>query len=63
MTVKRTPPPGAEPQTGLPHDEDREGGQPYAKEVDDYQKGVASPPEDQVGRDTKPGGIRTPSKN
>ena len=27
-----------------PHDHDREGRQPYAKEVEDYKHGVAAPP-------------------
>ena len=47
--AKRTPPPGSQPQPSLPHDQDREGGQPYAKEVEDYAHGVAKPPEDQGG--------------
>jgi hypothetical protein len=51
MTAKRTPPPDSEPQPSLPHDHDREGGQPYAKEVEDYDSGVASPPKEQVGRE------------
>jgi hypothetical protein len=51
MMAKRTPPPGFEPQPSLPHDHDREGGQPYAKEVEDYDHGVALPPEEQVARD------------
>jgi hypothetical protein len=49
MTAKRTPPPGYEPQPSLPHDPEREGGQAYGKEVEDYTGGVASPPEVQVG--------------
>ena len=35
---KRTPPPGARPQQSLPHDRDRERGQPYATEVEDYSR-------------------------
>jgi hypothetical protein len=62
MTAKRTPPPGSQPQPSLPHDQDRESGQPYAKEVDDYQKGVASPPDEQGGRDVKPSGAGAPAK-
>jgi hypothetical protein len=49
MTAKRTPPPGYKAQPSLPHDREREGGQPYAKEVEDYESGVASPPTEQVG--------------
>lgn len=43
--------PGSDPQPSLPHDHDREKGQPYAKELEDYKHGVASPPEEQVGQD------------
>jgi hypothetical protein len=35
----------------LPHDQDREERQPYAREVEDYKHGVAAPPEEQVGRE------------
>jgi hypothetical protein len=49
MMAKRTSPPASKPQPRLPHDRDREGGQPYAKEVEDYKSGVASPPTVQVG--------------
>ena len=52
--AKRTPPPGSEPQPSLPHDHDREGRQPYAKEVEDYKRGVATPPEEQGGREANP---------
>jgi hypothetical protein len=52
--AKRTPPPGSEPSPSLPHDHNREGGQPYAKEVDDYKGGVASPPMEQRGREASP---------
>ena len=62
MKAKRTPPPGAEPQPGLPHDHDREGGQPYAKEVEDYQGGVASPPEEQRGPDANSRATQAPAK-
>jgi hypothetical protein len=48
MTAKRTPPPGSKPQPSLPHDPEREGGQAYAKEVEDYTTGVASPPTERV---------------
>ena len=58
MMVKRTPPPASKPQPSLPHDHDREGGQPNAKEVDDYKRGVASPPEEQVAKE----GDRTSKK-
>ena len=45
---KRTPPPGARPQPSLPHDHDRERGQPYATGVEDYSHGVAPPPGEQA---------------
>jgi hypothetical protein len=32
----------------LPHDDDREGRQPYAKEIEDYKHGVATPPDERV---------------
>jgi hypothetical protein len=51
MMAKRTPPPASKAQPSLPHDHDREGGQPYAKEVEDYKHGVASPPEEQVAKE------------
>lgn len=35
----------------LPHNPDRDEGQPYAKEHEDYARGVAKPPEEQVGKD------------
>jgi hypothetical protein len=38
----------SDPLTSLPHATEREG-QPYAKEVEDYSHGVASPPEEQGG--------------
>ena len=34
----------------LPHDHDRERGQPYATEVEDYSHGVAPPPAEQGGQ-------------
>ncbi len=42
----------AEKHTGrtLPHETDREKGQPYAKENEDYSGGVAQPPKEQVGK-------------
>ena len=55
----RKPDPSRRPesQPGLPHEQDRDARQPYAKELEDYRHGVAAPPEEQVGpethRDTK----------
>ena len=49
--AKRTPPPGSEPPPSLPHNHTREDGQPNAKEVDDYKKGVAAPPEELDSRE------------
>ena len=49
--AKRTPAPASKPQPSLPHDYEREGGQPYAKEVEDYKHGVASAPEEQVAKE------------
>ena len=51
---KRTPPRGAAPQPTLPHNHDREQGQPYATEVEDYSHGVAAPPAEQRGRGGTP---------
>jgi hypothetical protein len=51
---KRTPPPGARPQQSLPHERDRERGQPYATEVEDYSHGVAPPPAEQGGGPANP---------
>jgi hypothetical protein len=48
---KPTSPPRFRPQPNLPHDHDREGRQPYATEVEDYKHGVATPPEEQGGRE------------
>jgi len=42
----------------LPHDDDREGRQPYAKEVEDYKHGVIVPPDEQVEPDSGPEGPR-----
>jgi hypothetical protein len=47
----RTPPPGAPLQQSLTHDRDREQGQPYATEVEDYSHGVAPPPAEQCGQE------------
>jgi hypothetical protein len=51
---KRTPPRGARPQPSLPHDHDRERGQPYATEVEDYNHGVAPSPAEEQGREVSP---------
>jgi hypothetical protein len=51
---KRIPPPDARPQQSLPHERDRERGQPYATEVEDYSHGVAPPPAEQGGREANP---------
>lgn len=47
----------------LPHDDDREGRQPYAKEIEDYKHGVATPPDEQVERDENPEAPRERSDN
>ena len=60
--TRHATPPDAQPQPSLPHEEDREGGQPYGKEVDDYQRGVALPPEEQRGRDIKPRATPAPAR-
>jgi hypothetical protein len=39
--AKRTPAPGSAPQPSLPHENDREERQPYAREVEDYKHSVA----------------------
>jgi hypothetical protein len=52
--AKRAPPPNGHPEPGLPHDHDREGGQPYAKEAEDYGQGVIKPPAEQTGQGAKP---------
>ena len=43
-----------DPASSLPHDDDREGRQPYAKEVEDYKHGVIAPPDEQVEPDSEP---------
>jgi hypothetical protein len=48
---KPTSPPHSRPQPSLRQDQDREGRQPYATEVEDYQQGVATPPVEQLGRE------------
>jgi hypothetical protein len=48
---KPTSPAGSDLAPSLPHENDREGRQPYAREVEDYQHGVAAPPEEQVGQE------------
>jgi hypothetical protein len=62
MTAKRIPPPAAEPQPSLPHHHDREGGQPYAKEVEDYKRGVVAPPEEDGGREANPKATKAPAR-
>ena len=51
---KPVSPTRSEPETILPHDHDRETRQPYAKEVEDYQLGVVTPPEEQGGEAINP---------
>ena len=51
---KPTSPARPRPQPNLPHDHGREGGQPYTTEVEDYKKGVATPPKEQGGREANP---------
>jgi hypothetical protein len=41
------------PPASVPHDRDREGRQPYAKEVEDYSHGVAAPPGEQGRREAE----------
>jgi hypothetical protein len=53
--AKLPAPPRSRPQQNLPRDHDREGQQPYATEVEDYKQGVATPPEEQSGREANPG--------
>jgi hypothetical protein len=48
---KRIPLPVARPEPSLLHDRDRERGQPYATEVEDYSHGVAPSPTEQGGRE------------
>ena len=47
---KPSSPPRSDPETILLHDHDREGRQPYAKEVEDYKDGVVVRPEEQGGQ-------------
>jgi hypothetical protein len=61
MMAKRTPPPGTRPQPSLPHDHNRAGSQPYAKEVEDYGQGVANRPEQQGGRSANRRTSQTPT--
>ena len=63
MMTKRTPPPASKPQPSLQHDHDREGGQPYAKEAEDYMRGVISPPEEQVAKGTIRRSKKRPARN
>jgi hypothetical protein len=51
-----------QPEEILPHEHDREARQPYAKEVEDYQAGVVTPPEEQAGRETGAPAPELPSK-
>ncbi len=62
MMAKRTPRSDSEPQPSLPHDHDRENRQPYAKETEDYGRGVATPPEEQTGRRSNPKTTSAPIK-
>ena len=59
---KPTSPPRSRPQPSLRQDHDREGGQPYSTEVEDYKHGVATPPEEQGGREANPRTKRAPRK-
>jgi hypothetical protein len=60
--AKRTRPPGSEPQPSLPHENDREARQPYAREVEDYKHSVANPPEDGGGREANRRTTKAPMK-
>ncbi len=60
--AKRTPPPDSGAEPALPHDHDRENRQPYAKEAEDYGRGVATPPKEQTGRGTSPKTAKPPIK-
>lgn len=57
MTPKPTSPPRSRSQPSLPRDHDREGGQPYATEVEDYKHGVTAPLEEQGRREANPSGL------
>ncbi len=53
--MKRYPhPAGERGGKNLPHDTDREKGQPYAKENEDYSGDVAKPPKEQAGKREEP---------
>jgi hypothetical protein len=54
MIRKPNSSPRSDPETILPHDHDREGRQPYAKEVEDYKHGVVTPPKEQDGDGNNP---------
>jgi hypothetical protein len=54
-------PPRSESETILPHDHDREGRQPYAKELEDYKHGVVRSPKEQAGQEKNP--KRTKERN
>jgi hypothetical protein len=60
-TESRQDPAHPDAAEGLPHSESRERRQPYAAEHDDYNDGVATPPEEQRGR-TPPDPKRTGPK-
>jgi hypothetical protein len=62
MMAKRTPPPGSEPQPSLPHENDREDRQPYAREVEDYKHSVAKPPKEEGGREANRRTTKAPIK-
>jgi hypothetical protein len=47
--IQRRRPASAPAGKNLPHDTDREKGQPYAKEIEDHSGGVAKPPKEQAG--------------
>jgi hypothetical protein len=59
---KPTSPPRVRPQPSLRQDHDRERGQPYATEVEDYSHGVAPPPAEQGGREANSGTTRPRTK-
>jgi len=54
LAMRKPTPSPRSPDAELPHKRDREGQQPYARELDDYQHGVAAPPEEQTGRTPNP---------
>ncbi len=59
---KPTARPRFRPQPSVPRDHDREGRQPYATEVEDYQQGVVTPPGEQGGREANPRTTRARTK-